>query len=812
MRKRLLAIVLVLGILTSMLPVTAAATTTDSDRALIQAQAEELLREHAQKVYQTKAADDAFTDFFVHALFGNHHDMILNDSSAQTACLFNTELLQDGLSRMMTEAVIAAMETNEPLITSAGAISWHNYGYDYYSHAYVGDYSDTIGSIEYAEMANKMVKGLVNTKDVYNVAMYPGPRNRNDETQELLSGSAYVTILVRPLEIKNGSAVYQLDININDEFDFEGDYNKLSDKYDTSKDSRLKRLGLLMTTLGIDEFYWEYTKTFTMEVPYTCDHSSTAFHWKYDSASSALLTDGTEGYSLNTPIRKVYRYTPKDAQGVKVDERTFYGLENTVRLDQNKPWVIECEWTGGGRLQMSPYETGSTPVGVLYFYSNQYICMTYSEVEKLPQGQKTEDGKNSITHFHYVGVQLNKKFDYNAKHTYRYILENAVNADGSNAVYASVYDCDLDEVVFGPETMDDHWVKYSGDTTTTLLSEHDGSVFNKDIYVNFVGTNSIGITGVGDMELYIFENGKETLTESSLTHGHVAPTCTEQGYTVYTCHCGDTYKADYTVETGHSPVIDAAVPASCIGNGLTEGSHCQVCGYVIKAQNTVIGGTHLKDDGTIIKEATYETPGTVMYQCIYCGEKSYVVLPKLDKPEPVVNPFTDVKESDWFYAPVMWAVQSGVTGGKTATTFAPNEGCTRAQVVTFLWAANGKPMPETTDNPFTDIKEGDWYYNAVLWAVENGITGGTSEHTFSPNATCTRAQIATFLWAAQGKHAVSNLSGFSDVAVADWYATPVIWAKEQGITGGIGDGKFGPNQTCTRAQVVTFLYKVYGDY
>ena len=174
------------------------------------------------------------------------------------------------------------------------------------------------------------------------------------------------------------------------------------------------------------------------------------------------------------------------------------------------------------------------------------------------------------------------------------------------------------------------------------------------------------------------------------------------------------------------------------------------------------------------------------------------------------NPFSDVTKDDWFYSPVLWAVENKVTSGKTDTTFAPYEGCTRAQVVTFLWAANGKPAPQTATNPFTDISEGDWFYAPVLWAVEKGITGGTSATTFGPNDTCTRAQIATFLWAAMGKPPVDDLSGFSDVTDGDWFAAPVIWAKEQNVTTGIGNGKFGPNNTCTRAEVVTFLYKVYG--
>ena len=156
----------------------------------------------------------------------------------------------------------------------------------------------------------------------------------------------------------------------------------------------------------------------------------------------------------------------------------------------------------------------------------------------------------------------------------------------------------------------------------------------------------------------------------------------------------------------------------------------------------------------------------------------------------------------------MWAKENGVTGGKTADTFAPLDSCTRAQVVTFLWAANGKPEPKTTINPFDDVADDAWYLKPVLWAVENGITSGISKREFGPEQTCTRAQVVTFLYASAGKPAptTGNIS-FTDVSAADWFVNPVLWAVENDITGGIGNDMFGPNNTCTRAQVVTFLYK-----
>ena len=175
----------------------------------------------------------------------------------------------------------------------------------------------------------------------------------------------------------------------------------------------------------------------------------------------------------------------------------------------------------------------------------------------------------------------------------------------------------------------------------------------------------------------------------------------------------------------------------------------------------------------------------------------------------ISNPFTDVAPGDWFAKPVLWAVDNNVTGGIGNGMFGPNNPCTRAQVVTFLWAANGKPEPTSSNNPFSDVPNDAWYLKPVLWAVERGITGGTSPNTFSPDAECTRAQIVTFLYAAAGKPSMSGGNPFQDVSRDDWYFPPILWAKETGITGGTSPTTFGPLDVCTRGRVVTFLYKAY---
>ena len=176
--------------------------------------------------------------------------------------------------------------------------------------------------------------------------------------------------------------------------------------------------------------------------------------------------------------------------------------------------------------------------------------------------------------------------------------------------------------------------------------------------------------------------------------------------------------------------------------------------------------------------------------------------------EAPVQIFKDVPVDAYYYEAVKWAAEKGITGGVGNGLFAPNQPCTRAQIVTFLWRAAGSPDPKNMSS-FADVPADAFYAKAVAWAVENGITGGTGDGKFSPDATCTRAQSVTFLYRAAGIPAVSGSAEFGDVATNAYYADAVAWAAKNGITGGIGGGLFGSGNDCTRAQIVTFLYRNY---
>ena len=283
--------------------------------------------------------------------------------------------------------------------------------------------------------------------------------------------------------------------------------------------------------------------------------------------------------------------------------------------------------------------------------------------------------------------------------------------------------------------------KTAGDLTVLAPVSWDISNYDADQY----GVQEI----VGTLDLPATVDASDrTVTvnvihpEPAHTHSYeavvTAPTCTEGGYTTYTCECGDTYVGDEVSALGH------------------------------------------------------DWKGT---SCTRCDAKRN-------------NPFSDVPEGSFFIDPVLWAVEKGITTGATATTFNPNGECQRAAVVTFLWRAAGSPEPANMDNPFTDVKETDFFYKAVLWAVEKGVTNGISATQFGPMVLCNRAQVVTFLYRAMGNPEVtSTVNPFKDVNAADWYGPAVLWAVENGITNGMSATEFGVNTICNRAQVVTFLYR-----
>lgn len=254
-------------------------------------------------------------------------------------------------------------------------------------------------------------------------------------------------------------------------------------------------------------------------------------------------------------------------------------------------------------------------------------------------------------------------------------------------------------------------------------------------------------------------SGKMTSTQVHNYKSTVVPgNGNEQEYTLYTCGCGESYKDNYT--TGECTHSWGAWQTNSKGEKIR---YCSKCGTM--QQGTVAVG-----------------PGNLA--------------------------FTDVAQGSYCYDPIVWAVDKGITNGVSSTSFAPNDTCTRGQVVTFLWRAAGSPEPTSSRHPFTDIDSKAFYYKAVLWAVEKGITNGTSATTFGPGESCTRGQVVTFLHRFAGSPApVTTSHPFVDVSSSSFYYKPMLWAVGEGITNGLTNNTFGPGSNCTRGQIVTFLYR-----
>ena len=255
----------------------------------------------------------------------------------------------------------------------------------------------------------------------------------------------------------------------------------------------------------------------------------------------------------------------------------------------------------------------------------------------------------------------------------------------------------------------------------------------------------------------------------------------------------------------HAPGAEKEViqPNTCEKDGLMAYRCTRMgCGVLIDQTTIPAKGHKLPDGAAVTAKRTATKPGKTVGQCEVCRKRN------VELEIPAI--FSDVAPDAFYSDALDHGYDAGWVSGLTANTFGPGADCNRAQVVTFLWRAAGQPAPTSAENPFEDVAEGTFYYDAVLWAVEQGITTGTDESHFSPDLPCNRAQVVTFLYRAMLSPVVgTDECPFADVVAGQWYENAILWAVEKGITNGLNADTFGVETTCNRAQVVTFLYRTY---
>ena len=322
----------------------------------------------------------------------------------------------------------------------------------------------------------------------------------------------------------------------------------------------------------------------------------------------------------------------------------------------------------------------------------------------------------------------------------------------------------------------------------------------------------------------ILDPNRDTQHEHDFIPTVTKPTCMTEGFTTYACSCGECYTKDYVSAVGHKTQLQNTKAAGCMTGGYTDDEVCTVCGKVFKQGSVIFALGHDPQPARVKAPTCTESGYTGDLICMRCGDMTQIGKTVAAaghkffggvcyvcgaKGAEAVPEFDDVKPGAFYFDAVQWAVKNGITNGTGKSTFSPNTVCSRYQIVMFLWRAAGQPEAKAAVS-FADVKPGDIFYEAVQWAVERGITKGTSSTSFSPFAPCTRGQIVTFLYRSAGSPTISGACDFSDVSAGSFCHDAVIWASSEGITKGTSAERFSPNEGCTRAQVVTFLYRASG--
>ena len=434
-----------------------------------------MVQSYAAAVYQPNAASEAFDDFFIHGFWGGGKTMAVNESSPIIASLFNACVMQEALVEGISRGITTMQQLQQDTLYLNGGPGWHSYGYSYSYIGYLAEEKDLTRSIN----------TIVSAKDLYGDSLYTGPRNGNDEVMELLVGDLEGGILLRLQEVKGDTAFYTVEFRIGDIFDFDGDYKKISDKgYNVGRDKLLNNLGFLLTLFGLDEFDWSFTKTLTLEVPYLAAAEGDAFAWSYDVENAVLTPISGEGCTTLDAERMEYVSTTSNTV-----TGYYFLLDQPLVLRHDEPWVIQYDTQTTRSFMLSPWKTSSTCLPALYLYSNRYVWLY--DYERLPvtDADKAAGIKSKIV-AHYVGAKPQNHFQSSSARMYTFQLEN-VPSGGGNTVYLSIFDHKLGQRVYGPEALDDHWTKGTGETARTLIDRESDHASGKDIVINYVGNQSV---------------------------------------------------------------------------------------------------------------------------------------------------------------------------------------------------------------------------------------------------------------------------------------------------------------------------------
>ena len=524
----------------------------------------------------------------------------------------------------------------------------------------------------------------------------------------------------------------------------------------------------------------------------------------------------------SAPARSLGKLTKAKATSIEAEQFAF---EDVARIAETDNFLPDPALTGPGSSERASAHYMPVLRGAVGTAGDGEVSIALTEVTDTSNGViRVEYDPEAME---YVGADSEVAL---------------ISVNVSDGVITFAYASDAD--ITAGEVIGNLYFSYTGgyvDTEVTVYTEELGP----DSDLEGEGETVTILKEDGDHELEEISRFEATCTEDGLITsrctkcggiieevipalGHtiediaeVPATCTQPGTTAgkKCAVCGKVFEGlEVIFPTGHNAVIDNAVEPTCEGVGYTVGTHCANCGEILIAQDEIPAKGHVWDDGTVTVQPTYEAEGVKTFTCSVCGGTKTEAIPKLehttlpckDEESCPGKVFTDMpKRGSWSHDPIDWAVEYGITQGTSKTTFGPNNLVSRAQVVTFLWRAAGCPEPQSSSISFTDVKPTAYYYKPVMWALEKEITKGATSTAFDPDGICTRGQIVTFLYRYAGSPAVNaSSSKFNDVIKGAFYESAVAWAVAEDITSGVSATKFAPNDVCTRAQTVTFLYRL----
>ena len=558
-----------------------------SNQTDLAATIEEQIRAFVIRLNRPDADDIAAAELAQHGLSGNGEKLVVDKTHALTATLYNAEMTIQTMIESCTAAIMSMEQLQQDSLPKIfGYLNWLGEKYSYKFFTIIENTSVESWDWELTR-ANP----------------YTGKSNSYDNSLEWMAGKTAVDCTIERIAVTDTEATYRVYWKIRDRFDFSTASGDQFKDWISGIGEKLFR-----------EFDWESVVTFELTVPYSCSHSTGMYRWTYDAATHSMIADESEGYVVN-------QATQHSFQNSSGSTSYYYELEDVVRLRHNQPWVLEYDAKNLRQLTLAPLEPGNASTQVrltqtggqfLLFRSRAYV--------------KVDDNGKAV--YHDYGTMLSELYSYSKYETYTFRLENVIASNGGNMVYLTVLETATGKVLVDKIPMDDYYYTDIDSVEKVLKNTSNDYLSGKDIYISFIG-NLLQSFAADTFELRIWENGLDGFNQTEYEPASVTdPTCTEGGYTTYTCSaCGHSYNSDFTDPVGHSfGSWSTENSATCDGTG-TEGRDCHTCGLHETRETEAVG--HIWDEGKVIIAPTEDSTGVKQIKCQVCGKQTTQTIPVL---------------------------------------------------------------------------------------------------------------------------------------------------------------------------------------